>query len=136
MKNIKVCGCIYLFLFPFITVQSQDTLPAVQNIYNILKNDSKKSLWTLKKTDIFRINLVKMQDQGKKHEHPDAEHTIMIIEGEIKAEIGEKTMLLKKGDIISIPKGMPHKYLVVGKQAIIVSMDAPYYDPSKTILLE
>ncbi len=136
MKNTIVSAFSLLLLFSVCTAKSQDTIPVVQNIYNILNNDKNESLWTLKKTDIFRINLVKMQGEGKKHIHPDAEHTILVIEGEINAEIGEKKMLLKKGDIISIPKGMPHKYIIKGKQAVIVSMDAPYYNPAKTILLE
>lgn len=129
-------ACSILIFFSFHKAYSQDAAPAIQNIFNILKTDTAKSLWTLKKTDIFRINLVKMEGEGKMHEHPDAEHTILVIEGEINAEIGGKKMVLKKGDMISIPKGMPHKYMVKGKDAIIVSMDAPYYDPAKTILLE
>ena len=39
------------------------------------------------------------------------------------------------GDFVSIPRGMPHKYIVQGERAVIVSMDAPYYDPNKTIRL-
>lgn len=68
--------------------------------------------------------------------HPDADHTVLVIEGAIEGEVGGKAIQLKKGDLISIPAGMPHKYTIKGKDAIIVSMDAPYYDPAKTVVLE
>lgn len=77
-----------------------------------------------------------MEGTGKLHKHPDADHTILVIKGVILAEINGKKIFLRKGDMISIPAGMPHKYKVKGRKAIIVSMDAPYYNPDKTIILE
>lgn len=117
-------------------VHSQEKLPVVQNIFSTIKSDPAGSLWTLKKTDILRINLVKMKGESKRHMHPDADHTILVIEGEIAGEVDGKAVQLKKGDMISIPAGMPHKYTIKGKDAIIISMDAPYYDPTKTVVLE
>lgn len=77
-----------------------------------------------------------MKGESKMHKHPDADHTILVIKGVILAEIGGKKIKLRKGDMISIPAGMPHKYIVKGRKAVIVSMDAPYYNPDKTIILE
>lgn len=117
-------------------VHSQEKLPPVQNIFSTIKSDPSGSLWTFKKTDILRINVVKMEGESKLHKHPDADHTVLVIKGRILAEVDGKQIKLKKGDMISIPAGMPHKYSIKGKKAIIVSMDAPYYDPAKTIILE
>ena len=117
-------------------VRSQEKLPAVQNIFSTIRSDPSGSLWTFKKTEILRINVVKMEGESKLHKHPDADHTVLVIKGRIQAEVDGKNIKLKKGDMISIPAGMPHKYSIKGKKAIIVSMDAPYYDPGKTIILE
>jgi quercetin dioxygenase-like cupin family protein len=41
---------------------------------------------------------------------------------------------LKAGDYISIPAGMKHGYSVpADKPALLISMDAPPYDPQKTV---
>lgn len=115
---------------------SQDNTPTPVNIFEIIKKDSSNSLWTLKKTNLFRINLVKMEGEGKLHKHPDAEHTIFVVKGVIHAVVNGQALILRKGDLLSIPAGVPHKYTIKGRRAIIMSMDAPYYDPNKTIMLE
>lgn len=118
------------------TTFCQDIDPTVTNIFSVLKEDKARGLRTLKKTEILRINAVLMKGETKLHKHPDAEHTILLVKGLMVAEVNGKKIALKEGDLISIPAGMPHKYFVKGKEAVIVSMDAPYYDPDKTILLE
>lgn len=114
----------------------QEKLPAVKNIFNTIKAEPTKGLWNFKKTETLRINVVEMKGVTKLHKHPDAEHTILLIKGNMLAEVDGNKIPLQEGDMISIPAGMPHKYKVKGKKAIIVSMDAPYYDPKKTVMLE
>lgn len=124
------------FLFgPAITF-SQESLHEVKNMFKTIKEDPANGLWTFKKTELLRINVVKMQGVTKMHKHPDAEHTILLIKGAMLAEVDGKKIRLHKGDMLSIPAGIPHKYYVKRKRAIIVSMDAPYYDPDKTMVLE
>jgi len=115
---------------------AQDNLVHVKNIFQIESTDTTQGLWTLKKTDLHRINLVRMQGETKMHKHPDAEHTIFLVKGAMLAVVDGNTIELKDGDLLSIPAGVPHKYFVKGKKAIIMSMDAPYYNPDKTIMLE
>ncbi|MBS1621049.1 MAG: cupin domain-containing protein [Bacteroidetes bacterium] len=129
---------LWAFLFSICsdTISGQESFPSIKNIFKIIKTDPSHSLWTLKKTDLLRINAVKMKGEAQLHKHPDADHTILLIKGVIIAEINGEKLKLKKGDILSIPAGVPHKYSVRGRKAILVSMDAPYYDPEKTILLK
>lgn len=132
----KTCGWMFSLFLLATSACSQDSLPPIKNIFKTIKTDKSNSLWTFKKTETLRINVVKMEGTGKLHKHPDADHTILVIKGVILAEINGKKIFLRKGDMISIPAGMPHKYKVKGRKAIIVSMDAPYYNPDKTIILE
>ena len=93
-------------------------------------------VWNLKKDNTIRINLVEIREETTKHKHPDADHSIIIIEGIVKVLVGNKIDTLSKGDFISIPKNLPHKYWPLTKSVLFTSMDAPYYDPEKTITLE
>lgn len=93
-------------------------------------------VWNIKQNKIVRVNLVEMTGELSLHKHPDAEHSLMVLEGELRVQIGEKFLQITKGDFISIPAGVPHKYWSLTKTSMVVSMDAPYYDPAKTIPLE
>ncbi len=93
-------------------------------------------LWSLRKTENIRINLVEFSGELALHKHPDAAHTLIILEGTVKVLAGDQQEILEKGDFISIPAEMPHKYWSLSPRATMVSMDAPYYDPRKTVVLE
>lgn len=93
-------------------------------------------VWTIKQDSHIRVNYVEMQGELSLHLHPDADHSLMVLSGQIEAIIAGESKQLSAGDFISIPKNVPHKYRVLGANASIVSMDAPYYDPRKTIVLE
>lgn len=103
------------------------------------KPDSERAnvrVWTVKQDSIIRINLVEMSGELPRHKHPDADHSLMILEGRVRVEIADKTIEIGKGDFITIPVDVPHKYWSLTAKSIFVSMDAPYYDPKKTIPLE
>lgn len=121
--------------------EENDTTILLQQYQNIRKqkpdiDGEKAKVWTLKKTDLLRINLVEIQGDLTLHYHPDAEHSLMVIEGTVKAFVGDSIILLEKNDFISIPKSVPHRYSTITSKALLVSMDAPYYDPKKTVRLD
>lgn len=92
-------------------------------------------VWNIRQDQTIRINLVEMSGELKLHHHPDAEHSLMLIEGRVRALVGDKEVILAKGDFLSIPPSVPHKYWAL-ERSLLVSMDAPYYDPKKTVVLE
>ena len=99
-------------------------------------NRSKTSgkLWRLHQSATSRTNLVEMRGEAGAHIHPDAEHSLYVISGEVKVHAGDIETTLRAGDYISIPAGMKHGYTVpADKPALLLSMDAPPYDPRKTI---
>lgn len=111
-------------------------------LYDKLKQNSPEiseaniKVWSVKRNSHIRINLVEFSGRLKRHIHPDAEHSLMILEGEIIAEVAGNKHKLAKGDFISIPENTPHSYESVTGKSTFVSMDAPYYDPNKTIHVE
>jgi len=95
---------------------------------------SSGKVWRLHESSTSRTNLVEMRGEVGEHIHPDAEHSLYIISGEVKVKAGDVETTLKAGDYISIPAGMKHGYTVpADKPALLLSMDAPPYDPKKTI---
>ena len=92
-------------------------------------------VWTLRRTARARTNLVELKGTIANHVHPDADHTLMVLEGELDAWAGAEPVRLGAGDYISIPKGMPHRYRVRSARALLMSFDAPAYDPKLTRLV-
>ena len=91
-------------------------------------------VWRLHESATSRTNLVEMRGEGTEHIHPDAEHSLYVISGEVIVHAGDLRTTLQAGDYISIPAGMKHGYTVSKeKSALLISMDAPPYDPQKTI---
>jgi quercetin dioxygenase-like cupin family protein len=91
-------------------------------------------VWRLHQSATSRTNLVEMRGEAGEHIHPDAEHSLYVISGEVKVRAGDLETTLRAGDYISIPAGMKHGYSVpADKPALLISMDAPPYDPQKTI---
>jgi quercetin dioxygenase-like cupin family protein len=90
-------------------------------------------VWTMRQTPHSRTNLVEMRGDLSYHQHPDAEHTLVVLEGRVCAWHGREAVVLEAGDYISIPAGVPHKYRTLSPTALLLSFDAPAYDPNKTI---
>ena len=93
-------------------------------------------VWKIRQDAMSRVHLVEMSGPLAMHKHPDASHSILVLEGSVRAQVGDKTMDLVVGDYLSIPANVPHRYWTLTPKAYVVSMDAPYYDPAKTITLE
>lgn len=105
-------------------------------------------VWTMRRTRLdaraldatshARTNLVEMKGELPYHVHPDAEHTLLVLRGRVCAWTGTEAHVLDEGDYISIPAGIPHKYEVVpvtgadSETALLLSFDAPAYDPEKS----
>jgi len=100
-------------------------------------NDPSDRGWTLIKTPQKRVNLVEMFSELKNHSHPDADHSLILLNGSARVVTPTEDRILKKGDYVSIPQNVPHKYYVEGNQsAVFISFDAPAYDSAKTIYFE
>ena len=51
------------------------------------------------------------QWSGKKgNEHAGSEQTLLVIEGEVVAEIGDDRDILTAGDVVVVPRGVAHRF--------------------------
>jgi quercetin dioxygenase-like cupin family protein len=95
-------------------------------------------LWPLHATAESRMNYVEVTGRSSLHFHPDADHKLYVLEGRVAVTAGTNTTVATVGDLIIIPKGVRHCYDVPakGERALLLTFDAPPYDPRKTVQLE
>ena len=141
---LKRAGAFTLALPPVLQAAdaltpARETVPTLVRTRELMTREPNPSstaghLWRLHQSATSRTNLVEMRGVADEHIHPDAEHSLYVISGEVMVYAGELETTLHPGDYISIPAGMKHGYRVpAGKTALLISMDAPPYDPQKTI---
>lgn len=101
-------------------------------------NSGPMRLWPLYSTPDSRMNYVEVTGRSGLHFHPDADHKLYVLEGQVVVTAGTNTTTAITGDLIVIPKGVRHCYDVPAKgdRALLLTFDAPPYDPRKTVNLE
>src|SRR5436305_14997283 len=72
------------------------------------------------------------------HLHLDADNKLYVLEGQVVVTAGTNVTTDIAGNLIIIPKGVRHCYDVPAKgdRALLLTFDAPPYDPRKTVNLE
>jgi len=143
-RFLKQAGALALALPPALRVAGSGapltgSKPTIVRTRELMERDPNPSttsghVWRLHQSATSRTNLVEMRGEAGEHIHPDAEHSMYVISGEVTVRAGELETILRAGDYISIPAGMKHGYRVpADKPALLISMDAPPYDPQKTV---
>ena len=57
----------------------------------------------------YQFKLVKVEGEFVWHAHDDTDETFIVLDGELIIEFRDKTITLKKGEMIVVPKGVEHK---------------------------
>ena len=101
-------------------------------------NGGPMRLWPVHSTSESRMNYVEVTGRTSLHFHPDADHKLYVLEGELLVTCGTNTTPARVGDLIIIPRGVRHCYDVPngGGRALLLTFDAPPFDPQKTVNLE
>jgi mannose-6-phosphate isomerase-like protein (cupin superfamily) len=42
--------------------------------------------------------------------HPESDQIVLVLEGEVSAEVAEETAVLRKGDCVIVPANTPHRF--------------------------
>ena len=56
-----------------------------------------------------QFKLVKLKGEFVWHNHKDTDEAFIVMEGEMKIELRDKTVHLKAGEMFVVPKGVEHK---------------------------
>ena len=57
----------------------------------------------------YQFKLVKIKGEFVWHNHTDTDETFIVIEGEMKIEFEDKTVVLREGEMYVVPRGVEHK---------------------------
>ena len=57
----------------------------------------------------YQFKLVKIKGDFVWHNHADTDETFIVIEGEMKIEFEDKTVVLREGEMYVVPRGVEHK---------------------------
>lgn len=72
------------------------------------------------------VRIAKVKGEFVWHEHKDEDEMFLIIKGNLKIEFRDKTVELKEGEMLVIPKGVEHKPIAEEEAWIML------FEPSKT----
>lgn len=59
----------------------------------------------------YQFKLVRAKRDFIWHSHPETDEVFVVIDGEMQIDLRDKTLQLKKGEMVVIPKGVEHKPL-------------------------
>jgi mannose-6-phosphate isomerase-like protein (cupin superfamily) len=84
-------------------------------------------LQTSSKTQTAVMTLEPGRNSGEEAEaHEKSEQVLLVLHGEVLAEVGEEKQTLRHGDVILIPAGVKHKFTnVSGKRCITFNTYSP-----------
>ena len=91
--------------------QSQITFMKIEKINIQEKLDTINDYWNPKiagKLNGQLIKLVKFKGEFVWHKHDNEDEMFLVLNGEFKMELRDKTLTISKGDFIIIPKGTEH----------------------------
>lgn len=78
-----------------------------------------------------------IKKEVKAHKHLWHSEHVVVMEGEAEMSLNEKTFLIKKGDVVFIPKGAVHAVKVKGTVPLkVISIQAPRFDGSDRVMVD
>ena len=84
-------------------------------------------LQTTRKSQTATMTLPPGAESGPKgNDHPGSDQILLVLKGTLSAEVGPKRSDLKRGDVIVVPAGVPHRFVNNGKTpAVTFNVYAP-----------
>ena len=99
-----------------------------------VKKGDQRAGFTLKqmvKTPTYTAGAIAVKEEIKMHRHLDGNHVIYIVSGRGTAILDGKSMTLKPGTVVHIPKGSSHNIKAEGGEMQILDFAQPPFDPAK-----
>ena len=75
----------------------------------------------------FGVAELRAGQRNPRHFHPNCEELLYVISGSCEHVVGARKVTLNAGDLIRIPRGVPHQAVVLGNEPVrcVVSYDSP-----------
>jgi quercetin dioxygenase-like cupin family protein len=82
----------------------------------------------------FGVAEIKAGQRNPLHSHPNCEELLYVISGSCEHIVGSQKVILKAGDLIRIPPGVPHQAIVLGNEPLRAVVS--YNSPNRKMVLE
>ena len=87
------------------------------NVANI--NEAKFGFQVLQTTSLSQTAVMTLSAGDQSSEEPNvhkkSDQVLLVVEGEVQAEVAGEKRLLRQGDVCVVPAGTPHRFLNQGK---------------------
>jgi len=57
----------------------------------------------------YQFKVVKIEGDFLWHDHPETDETFLVLDGELRIDFEDGSVLLRKGELYVVPKGIRHK---------------------------
>jgi quercetin dioxygenase-like cupin family protein len=147
-KQVVVCICLALSLSTLAPAGAQSSAPvAPSEMMNVGVPLAKfiearapdailgsTRVWYLANSAAERTSIIEIRGHLPQQAHPDATHNLYVIDGQMTGTVAGKPMTLVAGDLITLTPNTSNGWDVApGQRVLLLSMDAPPFDPAKTI---
>lgn len=128
-------------LFTILSIAIWATLANAQTLTNEADLVTPAKLATVEGRDIGSDslssgNVIWIKTELKAHKHLTHSEHVYVIDGEAEMRLGDKTVKVKNGDIIFIPKGTVHAVKVTSKRPLkVLSVQAPHNDGTDRVFV-
>jgi quercetin dioxygenase-like cupin family protein len=99
-----------------------------------VKKGDQRAGFTLKqmvKTPTYTAGAIAVKEEIKMHRHKDGSHVLYIVSGRGTATLDGKSVSLKPGTVVHIPKGSTHNIKAEGGEMQILDFAQPPFDPAQ-----
>jgi len=73
----------------------------------------------------IRIISMRAAEQVASHYHDESTQIYAVLEHEVEARVGERTLLLRPYETVRIEKGVVHSVRAIGGSALVLSLSIP-----------
>lgn len=81
--------------------------------------------------------VIVINKEVKAHKHLSHSEHVVVLDGKGTMNLGSKTVEIKKGDVIFIPKNLIHSVKSTGKSPLkVLSVQAPNFDGKDRVFIE
>jgi mannose-6-phosphate isomerase-like protein (cupin superfamily) len=100
-------------------------MPKITNVFQF--STGFKVIQTGERSQSAIMTLEPGESSGEKAEsHPHSDQTLIVLEGELRAEVGGKSATMRKGDAVTVLANTRHKFTNTGRErAVTFSVYSP-----------
>lgn len=81
------------------------------------------TLWSpriVTKVNDYDVRVAKVRGEHLWHTHDDTDEFFLVLDGELRIELRDRAVVLRRGDVFTVPRGTEHKPVSAGGAQILM----------------